>query len=76
MRRFNRSRSLVDRFEPVVRANPAPCFEYNTWRYRPAERGSAGYPFYANVSPVFEQRLARSGALNRRRFREPPIRFE
>jgi lauroyl/myristoyl acyltransferase len=48
-----------ERFEPVVRANPAPwLWMYKHWRYRPAEADPAGYPFYANVSPVFEQRLA------------------
>jgi hypothetical protein len=48
-----------DRFEPVVRANPAPwLWMYKHWRYRPAAADAADYPFYANVSPVFEQRLA------------------
>jgi KDO2-lipid IV(A) lauroyltransferase len=48
-----------DRFEPVVRANPAPwLWMYKHWRYRPAAADPADYPFYANVSPVFEQRLA------------------
>jgi KDO2-lipid IV(A) lauroyltransferase len=54
-----------DRFEPIVRANPAPwLWMYKHWRYRPADADPAGYPFYANVSPVFEQRLAEgTGAL-------------
>jgi lauroyl/myristoyl acyltransferase len=47
-----------DRFEPVVRANPAPwLWMYKHWRYRPADADPANYPFYANVSPAFEQRL-------------------
>jgi KDO2-lipid IV(A) lauroyltransferase len=54
-----------DRFEPVVRANPAPwLWMYKHWRYRPEAADPADYPFYANVSPVFEQRLAEgAGAL-------------
>ena len=48
-----------NRFEPVVRANPTPwLWMYKHWRYRPAAADPAEYPFYANVSPVFEQRLA------------------
>ena len=49
-----------DRFEPFVRANPSPwLWMYKHWRYRPADADPADYPFYANVSPVFEQRLAK-----------------
>lgn len=45
-------------FEPYVRANPAPwLWMYKHWRYKP--RGAAGYPFYANESPAFEQVAAR-----------------
>lgn len=48
-----------DRFEPVVRKNPAPwMWMYKHWRYRPAVADPAQYPFYANVSPHFEKRLA------------------
>lgn len=51
-----------DRFEPVVRAHPDPwLWMYKHWRYRPAAADPADYPFYANVSPVFEQRLAEGG---------------
>jgi Kdo2-lipid IVA lauroyltransferase/acyltransferase len=47
-----------DRFEPVVRKNPAPwMWMYKHWRYRPAAANPALYPFYANVSPHFENRL-------------------
>jgi lauroyl/myristoyl acyltransferase len=50
-----------DQFEPVVRKNPAPwMWMYKHWRYRPAAADSAVYPFYSNVSPHFEQRLARA----------------
>jgi len=50
-----------DRFEPVVRQNPGPwLWMYKHWRYRPAAADPNGYPFYANVSPAFEQRLAES----------------
>jgi KDO2-lipid IV(A) lauroyltransferase len=47
-----------DQFEPVVRKNPAPwMWMYKHWRYRPASAEPAAYPFYANVSPHFEERL-------------------
>jgi Kdo2-lipid IVA lauroyltransferase/acyltransferase len=50
-----------DQFEPFVRANPAPwLWMYKHWRYRPAAADPADYPFYANVSPAFEQRLLES----------------
>jgi lauroyl/myristoyl acyltransferase len=50
-----------DRFEPFVRANPAPwLWMYKHWRYRPATADPADYPFYSNVSPAFEHRLAES----------------
>lgn len=48
-----------DQFEPVIRQNPAPwMWMYKHWRYRPASAAPDAYPFYANVSPHFEQRLA------------------
>jgi Kdo2-lipid IVA lauroyltransferase/acyltransferase len=48
-----------DQFEPVIRRNPAPwMWMYKHWRYRPASAEPTAYPFYANVSPHFEQRLA------------------
>ena len=50
-----------DRFEPVVRKNPAPwMWMYKHWRYRPEAAEPAAYPFYANVSPHFEKRLKES----------------
>ena len=48
-----------DQFEPVIRKNPAPwMWMYKHWRYRPASAEQDAYPFYSNVSPHFEQRLA------------------
>jgi lauroyl/myristoyl acyltransferase len=47
-----------DRFEPFVRANPAPwLWMYKHWRYRPLAADPASYPFYANISQDFERRL-------------------
>jgi len=47
-----------DQFEPYVRQNPAPwLWMYKHWRYRPLNEAPALYPFYANLSPYFEQRL-------------------
>jgi KDO2-lipid IV(A) lauroyltransferase len=52
-----------DRFEPFVRKNPAPwMWMYKHWRYRPEAADPNAYPFYANVSPHFEKRLAESEA--------------
>lgn len=49
-----------DRFEPVVRRNPAPwLWMYKHWRYRPADSARA-YPDYANESPHFRKLLART----------------
>ncbi len=43
-----------DRFEPVVRQNPAPwLWMYKYWRYRPANAARA-YPSYAGPSPRFD----------------------
>ena len=51
-----------DRFEPIVRKNPAPwMWMYKHWRYRPESADPDAYPFYANVSPHFEKRLAEGG---------------
>jgi lauroyl/myristoyl acyltransferase len=48
-----------DRFEPVVRRNPAPwLWMYKHWRYRPAGAIRA-YPNYANESHHFRRLLAR-----------------
>jgi KDO2-lipid IV(A) lauroyltransferase len=48
-----------DQFEPVIRKNPAPwMWMYKHWRYRPEAAEQSAYPFYANVSPHFEKRLA------------------
>jgi len=48
-----------DQFEPFVRQNPAPwLWMYKHWRYRPAAAAESAYPFYANISPEFERRLA------------------
>ena len=50
-----------DQFELYVREHPAPwMWMYKHWRYRPAAADPASYPFYSNVSPAFEQRLAES----------------
>jgi lauroyl/myristoyl acyltransferase len=50
-----------NQFEPVVRRNPAPwLWMYKHWRYRPEGANPDAYPFYANVSPQFEKRLAES----------------
>jgi len=47
-----------NRFEPVVRENPAPwMWMYKHWRYRPEAAEPGAYPPYANVSPQFEKRL-------------------
>ena len=47
-----------DRFEPFVRANPAPwLWMYKHWRYRPLDVDPVSYPFYANISQDFERRL-------------------
>jgi len=47
-----------DRFEPFVRANPAPwLWMYKHWRYRPLAPDARSYPFYANISQDFERRL-------------------
>ena len=49
-----------DRFEPVVRRNPAPwLWMYKHWRYRPAQ-AARPYPDYANESPHFRKLLART----------------
>ena len=53
-----------DRFEPVIRANPAPwLWSYKYWRYRPAA-SSRPYPFYSQFSQNF-QALINSGGENR-----------
>lgn len=53
-----------DRFEPVIRENPAPwLWMYKHWRYRPAAAERA-YPSYANESPHFRKLLARTAKEN------------
>ena len=53
-----------DRFEPVIRANPAPwLWSYKHWRYRPAATPRP-YPFYSQFSQNF-QALINSGGENR-----------
>lgn len=48
-----------DRFEPVLRQNPAPwLWMYKHWRYRPAG-ADRPYPEYANESHHFRRLLAR-----------------
>jgi KDO2-lipid IV(A) lauroyltransferase len=48
-----------DRFEPVVRRNPAPwLWMYKYWRYLPPNP-QRPYPDYANESPHFAKLLAR-----------------
>jgi KDO2-lipid IV(A) lauroyltransferase len=50
-----------NRFEPVVRKNPAPwMWMYKHWRYRPESADPTAYPPYANISPHFEKRLKES----------------
>jgi Kdo2-lipid IVA lauroyltransferase/acyltransferase len=45
-------------FEPHVRKNPAPwLWMYKHWRYRPTTT-EREYPFYAGVSPWFEELLS------------------
>ena len=47
-----------DRFEPVVRHDPAPwMWMYKYWRYRPADAVRA-YPPYARPSPRFDALIA------------------
>ena len=49
-----------DRFEPLIRENPAPwVWMYKQWRYKPSQTDHA-YPFYANTSYYFDQMLMRS----------------
>ena len=50
-----------NRFEPLVRKNPAPwLWMYKHWRNRPAS-ASRPYPFYANEGWDFEDLLAEPG---------------
>jgi KDO2-lipid IV(A) lauroyltransferase len=49
-----------DRFEPIVRQNPAPwLWMYKHWRYRPP-LSDRRYPDYANESPHFRKLLIRT----------------
>ena len=49
-----------DRFEPVIRRDPAPwLWMYKHWRYVP-ENPPRPYPDYANESPHFRKLLART----------------
>jgi Kdo2-lipid IVA lauroyltransferase/acyltransferase len=51
-----------DRFEPLIRQNPAPwLWMYKQWRYRPTP-ADRPYPFYANDSEEFDRLLARCQA--------------
>lgn len=51
-----------NRFEPLIRANPAPwLWMYKQWRYRPS-RTDRPYPFYSNTSYYFDQLIAQSEA--------------
>ena len=46
-----------DRFEPIIRANPAQwLWMYKQWRYKPSWADKP-YPFYANTSYYFDQLL-------------------
>jgi Kdo2-lipid IVA lauroyltransferase/acyltransferase len=46
-----------DRFEPLIRKNPAPwLWMYKQWRYKPSQTERA-YPFYSNTSYYFDQLL-------------------
>ncbi len=50
-----------NRFEPLVRVNPAPwLWMYKHWRYRPAS-ADRPYPFYANEGWDFEELLTIPG---------------
>ena len=63
-----------DRFEPVIRENPAPwLWMYKYWRYRPAA-ATRRYPDYANESPHFEKLLARTAKENAERRAQPAAR--
>lgn len=56
-----------DRFEPVVRQNPAPwMWMYKYWRYQPAD-AERGYPPYARAAPRFDQLLAEQAAPNEKK---------
>jgi KDO2-lipid IV(A) lauroyltransferase len=49
-----------NRFEPLIRANPAPwLWMYKQWRYRPSQTDRP-YPFYSNTSYYFDQLIAQS----------------
>lgn len=51
-----------DRFEPLIRRDPAPwLWMYKQWRYRPTPAGRS-YPFYSNDSEEFDRLLARGRA--------------
>ncbi|MGZ5019819.1 MAG: lysophospholipid acyltransferase family protein [Chthoniobacterales bacterium] len=51
-----------DRFEPLVRQNPAPwLWMYKHWRYLPPDTRRS-YPYYANESPHFAKLLAQTEA--------------
>jgi KDO2-lipid IV(A) lauroyltransferase len=46
-----------DRFEPLIRKNPAPwLWMYKQWRYKPSQTEKP-YPFYSNTSYYFDQLL-------------------
>ena len=50
-----------DRFEPVIRENPAPwLWSYKHWRYRPAATPRP-YPFYSQFSQNFQALINSSG---------------
>jgi Kdo2-lipid IVA lauroyltransferase/acyltransferase len=52
-----------NRFEPLIRANPAPwLWMYKQWRYRPSQTDRP-YPFYSNTSYYFDQLIAQSEAV-------------
>ncbi len=49
-----------DRFEPVVRRNPAPwLWMYKYWRYEP-ENPARAYPDYARPNPRFDELIAQN----------------
>ena len=51
-----------NRFEPVIRKNPAPwLWMYKHWRYRPAN-AKRPYPFYAHVMRRFDEMLQQDQA--------------
>jgi KDO2-lipid IV(A) lauroyltransferase len=61
-----------DRFEPIVRQNPAPwLWMYKYWRYRP-EKAAKSYPDYAQANPRFDRLIAENSKEKSRANSAPP----